>query len=63
MNQPLPVVVFDVNETLSDLSPLSARFADLGVPESMARLWFTAVLRDGLALAATGTADERCDRP
>lgn len=56
MTQPLPVVVFDVNETLSDLSPMAGRFADVGVPETMARLWFTAVLRDGLALAATGTA-------
>lgn len=56
MSQPLPVVVFDVNETLSDLEPLSGRFADLGVPEAMARLWFTSVLRDGLALAAAGSA-------
>ncbi|MDQ2724523.1 MAG: haloacid dehalogenase type II, partial [Actinomycetota bacterium] len=56
MSQQLSVVVFDVNETLSDLEPLSARFADLGVPETMARLWFTSVLRDGLALAATGSA-------
>ncbi len=56
MTQPRPIVVFDVNETLSDLSPLSGRFADLGAPETMATLWFTAVLRDGLALAATGSA-------
>jgi len=32
------VVVFDENETLSDLSPLADRFVDLGVPGSMARL-------------------------
>ena len=56
MSQHLPVVVFDVNETLSDMTPLAGRFADLGLPEAMARLWFTSVLRDGLALAATGSA-------
>ncbi|MDQ2728761.1 MAG: haloacid dehalogenase type II [Actinomycetota bacterium] len=56
MTDQLPVVVFDVNETLSDMEPLSGRFADLGVPEAMARLWFTGVLRDGLALAAAGSA-------
>ena len=46
------VVVFDVNETLSDLAPLTQRFADLGAPEHLAALWFTSVLRDGFALAA-----------
>jgi 2-haloacid dehalogenase len=56
MSEQLPVVVFDVNETLSDLAPLSARFADLGVPESMARVWFASLLRDGMALAAAGSA-------
>jgi 2-haloacid dehalogenase len=50
------VVVFDVNETLSDLTPLGARFVDLGVPEHLAPLWFAGVLRDGFALAAAGTA-------
>jgi 2-haloacid dehalogenase len=48
------VVVFDVNETLSDMRPLRARFADLGAPEDLATLWFTALLRDGFALAASG---------
>jgi 2-haloacid dehalogenase len=48
------VVVFDVNETLSDMRPLRARFADLGAPEGLATLWFTALLRDGFALAASG---------
>ncbi|MDQ6840756.1 MAG: haloacid dehalogenase type II [Actinomycetota bacterium] len=56
MSDQLPVVVFDVNETLSDLQPLSVRFGDVGAPPSMARLWFTSVLRDGLALAAGGSA-------
>lgn len=50
------VVVFDVNETLSDMAPLAQRFADLGAPEHLAALWFTAVLRDGFALAAAQTS-------
>lgn len=48
------VVAFDVNETLSDLSPLSARFASVGAPEHLAPLWFASVLRDGFALTAAG---------
>lgn len=49
--------MFDVNETLSDLAPLARRFADLGAPPHLARLWFASVLRDGFALAAAGTAE------
>ncbi len=49
-----PVIVFDVNETLSDLSPLAARFVELGVSASAASLWFSTVLRDGFALTVTG---------
>lgn len=48
------VIVFDVNETLSDLAPLTARFAEVGAPATLAKLWFTALLRDGFALAASG---------
>jgi len=52
------VVVFDVNETLSDLSPMADRFADLGVPGSMAEQWFAALLRDGFALTAAGASEK-----
>ncbi|WP_138732503.1 haloacid dehalogenase type II [Modestobacter excelsi] len=45
-------VVFDVNETLSDMAPMAQRFADVGAPEHLAKLWFATVLRDGFALAA-----------
>ena len=48
------IVVFDVNETLSDLTPLAARFVDVGLPEHAARTWFAMVLRDGFALTVTG---------
>lgn len=50
------VVLFDVNETLSDMAPLAQRFADVGAPEHLATLWFTSVLRDGFALAAAQTS-------
>jgi 2-haloalkanoic acid dehalogenase type II len=53
--QPRPrVVVFDVNETLSDMAPTAGRFADVGAPGLLATAWFAAVLRDGFALAAAG---------
>lgn len=54
MNSTPSVIVFDVNETLSDMSPLSTRFAEIGAPAHLARIWFTALLRDGFALAAAG---------
>ncbi len=49
------VIVFDVNETLSDMSALGRRFADLGLPPELAQTWFAALLRDGFALAAAGS--------
>jgi 2-haloacid dehalogenase len=53
MNRPR-VLVFDVNQTLSDLSPLADRFVEMGAPPELARAWFASVLRDGFALATTG---------
>jgi 2-haloacid dehalogenase len=54
MNPP-PVVVFDVNETLSDMSGLVARFAEMGAEEWAAKVWFASLLRDGFALTAAGS--------
>jgi 2-haloacid dehalogenase len=54
MNRDPSVVVFDVNETLSDMSPMARRFADVGAPEHLAKLWFATLLRDGFALTAAG---------
>lgn len=51
------VIVFDVNETLSDMSPMAGRFADVGAPEHLAKLWFAGLLRDAFALTAAGTAE------
>lgn len=52
----LELVVLDVNETLSDMAPLAARFEQVGAPAHLAQTWFTAVLRDAFGLAAAGTS-------
>lgn len=49
------VVIFDVNETLSDLTPLAARFEEAGARSELLGTWFAATLRDGIALAASGS--------
>ncbi len=54
MNSAPSVIVFDVNETLSDMSPMGERFAEIGAPAQLAKLWFAALLRDGFALTAAG---------
>lgn len=56
MNQDLnvEVVVFDVNETLSDLAPMRQRFTEIGAPELADQVWFASLLRDGFALTAAG---------
>lgn len=51
------VLIFDVNETLSDMSALAARFADVGAPRLLAQTWFAELLRDGFALAVAGTSE------
>ncbi len=48
------VIVFDVNETLSDMAPLGERFSDVGAPRTLMQTWFAALLRDGFALTAVG---------
>lgn len=48
------LLVFDVNETLSDMAPLSGRFEDVGAPPHLAKLWFAELLRDGFALTVPG---------
>ncbi|HEV7207615.1 MAG TPA: haloacid dehalogenase type II [Mycobacteriales bacterium] len=57
MVQPPQVIVFDVNETLSDLTPMGTRFADVGAPAALIRTWFAVLLRDGFALTAAGGQD------
>jgi 2-haloacid dehalogenase len=48
------MIVFDINETLSDMNPMALRFADVGAPEHLTKLWFATPLRDGFALTAAG---------
>ena len=48
------VLIFDVNETLSDMTPLGDRFAEIGADPGLARTWFASLLRDGFALAVNG---------
>jgi 2-haloacid dehalogenase len=47
-------VVFDVNETLTDLAPLEEVFARIGLGATSLRWWFAVLLRDGFALTVTG---------
>ena len=48
------VCVLDVNETLSDLSALAPRLADVGLARTDLEPWFAGVLRDGFALTLIG---------
>lgn len=50
----LELIIFDVNETLSDMEPIRDRFTKVGANEYQARHWFAGLLRDGFALTATG---------
>lgn len=51
------VLIFDVNETLSDMAHMAARFEEIGCSGQVAETWFAGVLRDGFALAAAGASD------
>ncbi len=55
---PPSVIVFDVNETLSDMAPMADRFADVGLPRHLAQRWFAMLLRDGFALTAAGSQEK-----
>jgi 2-haloacid dehalogenase len=48
------LLIFDVNETLSDMSAMAQRFEDIGAPAQLAKSWFAGLLRDGFALTAVG---------
>ncbi|MFC5382013.1 haloacid dehalogenase type II [Aquipuribacter nitratireducens] len=58
-----PVVLLDVNETLTDMSGLDAGFADVltdvpgaPAPPVVRGLWFARLLRDGFAATAAGSS-------
>lgn len=48
------LVVLDVNETLSDLTPLSEAFTQVGLGAGDVGEWFAGVLRDAFALTVLG---------
>jgi 2-haloacid dehalogenase len=48
------VVAFDIMETVFSLESLRERFVVAGCPGSALDLWYAHILRDGLALNATG---------
>jgi 2-haloacid dehalogenase len=52
------LLVFDVNETLSDLSPMAQRCEEVGAPRHLATSWFAGVLRDGFSLTAVGVNEQ-----
>lgn len=52
------VLVLDVNETLSDLTPMRQRFEAAGLPGHAFDTWFAATLRDGFALTAADATAE-----
>jgi 2-haloacid dehalogenase len=49
-----PAVVFDVNETLLDLSGLQDAFLAIGLSPEALPLWFARTQRDGFGFAAAG---------
>ncbi|MEO6586671.1 MAG: haloacid dehalogenase type II [Knoellia sp.] len=51
------LLIFDVNETLSDMSPMARRFEEVGAPGHLAATWFAGLLRDGFALTAVDSSD------
>jgi 2-haloacid dehalogenase len=51
------LLIFDVNETLSDMAPMARRFEDVGAPAHLATSWFAGLLRDGFALTAVDASD------
>ncbi len=48
------LVILDVNETLSDLSPLGRVFTEVGLDSGEVQGWFAGVLRDAFALTVLG---------
>lgn len=58
---PPELIVLDVNETLSDLSPLGGAFADVGLDRTEVAAWFAGVLRDAFALTVLGDTPSFAD--
>ena len=50
----MSTLIFDVNETLSDISGLADAFERAGAPGMLAMTWYASTLRDGMALCVQG---------
>lgn len=50
--EPIEAVIFDVNETLTDLTPMRERFVEHGLAAHQVDAWFASVLREGFALTS-----------
>jgi len=48
------LILFDVNETLSDMRPLALSFEDVGLAAHESEAWFAGLLRDAFALTSVG---------
>lgn len=55
------LMIFDVNETLSDMSGMQGHFEAVGAPPALAATWFASLLRDGFALTVTGDNPDFAD--
>lgn len=51
------LLIFDVNETLSDMSSMGQWFEEVGAPAHLAKTWFAGLLRDGFALTTVGVSE------
>ena len=48
------ILVFDVNDTISDMRAMGPVFEQVGVAGELAATWFASILREGFALAVHG---------
>lgn len=53
------VLVFDVNETLSDMAPMKSAFTQSGLHAGLSRSWFAELLRDGFGRRRFGGIPSR----
>jgi 2-haloacid dehalogenase len=55
------LVIFDVNETLTDMSPVRERIESTGAPGQVFEAWFASTLRDGFAVTTAGAYADFAD--
>ena len=55
MDKDATVIAFDVIETVFSLQSLHPLLTDAGLPDFALQLWYCSMVRDGMALAVTGS--------